>query len=448
MLTNDRNTQVLINKILTNRFEINLIRITVSKGVKKFYGKGIVYQNDEGQLQLKFFSDKEYTQSERLTILFGGHKESNIEGSIISEFYKMEGKDENSREYSCNQIYLRNYIDNVMDFYLFAALNSPIEEGSSTRVVLAGKYRIPSTNMINRITRVNENFGFTDNEAIWEIALDENLKIFITNYDNYMDMLIHGQEGIGFDDVDDIVDSLNFVLGTESEPVFINVTNNGHRIRNRRNMMKAISLFTAPFTPDHNYGNELTVNHNNLFRMYFKFICKDSKKLLPIIHRRIVSGSRNYLYAAALILSVQIETICKDYFSSYYKADEDFIKALKESIDLICSSEIKEKNKITGLLNSKIPNGSRNNLSVRNILTNLAEENIISKSLIKNWGSLRNITTHGDSYNDDEVTPLLENWFFCTNLYYQLIFKLIGYEGRYSWKEYDKNRLESYPIIL
>lgn len=448
MLTNDRNTQVLVNRIITNKFEINLIRITISKGDEKLYGRGIIYQNDEGQLQLKFFSDYEYSQNERLAMICDGQKISNSEGGIKSEFYVMEGKDENLREYSCNQIDLRNHIDNVMDFRLLAALNSPEKEGSSTRVILVGKYRIPSTSNINRVTKIDESFWFTDNENFWEIVVNENFKIFVTNYDNYMDVLIQVNERIDFADVDNIVDSLDFVLGAESEPVFINVLNKGHKVQNRSNILKATSIFSAPITSDHNYGNDYTVNHNKIFCAYFKFICKDSKKLLPIIHRRIVSGSRNYLYAAALILSVQIETICKDYFLSYYKADEDFIKALKESIDLIGDSEINGKNRIAELLKNKIPKGSRNNFSVRNILKNLAKENVISKSLIEKWESLRHITAHGDAYEGDGVTPLLENWFFCTNLYYQLIFNLIGYEGRYSWKEYDKNRLESYPIIL
>jgi len=448
MLTNDRNTQVLVNRIIANKFEINLIRITISKGDEKLCGRGIVYQDDEGQLQLKFFSDYEYSQNERLRMMLGGGKASYGEGGIKSEFYVMEGKDENCREYSCNQIDLRNLIDNVMDFRLLAALNCPEKEGSSTRVILVGKYRIPSTNMINRLTKIDESFWFTDNEDIWEIVVDENLKIFVTNYDNYMDVLIHVIEEIDFADVDNILDSLNFVLGTELEPVFINVINKGHKVQNRSNMLKATSIFSAPFTSDHNYGNDFTVNHNKIFCAYFNYICKDSMKLLPKIHRRIVSGSRNYLYAAALILSVQIEKICKDYFSLYYIADEDFTKALKECVDLICNSNINEKNKITGLLKNKIPNGSRNDFSVRNILKNLAHANVISKSLIEKWESLRNITAHGDTYEGDEVAPLLENWFFCTNLYYQLIFNLIGYEGLYSWKEFDNNRLESYPIIV
>ena len=48
--------------------------------------------------------------------------------------------------------------------------------------------------------------------------------------------------------------------------------------------------------------------------------------------------------------------------------------------------------------------------------------------------------------DDDEYHPLISDMFLCINLYYQLIFTLIGYKGKYSWKEYKKNRLETYPL--
>jgi hypothetical protein len=56
MLTNNKDTQVLINEILTNKYEINLIQIAISNGDERLCGKGIISQNDEGQLMLKFFS--------------------------------------------------------------------------------------------------------------------------------------------------------------------------------------------------------------------------------------------------------------------------------------------------------------------------------------------------------------------------------------------------------
>ena len=201
MLTNDRNTQILINKILANKYEIDLIRVNVFKGDEKFSGKGIIYQDDEGQLQLKFFSDKEYNTDERLMMLMQGHNSSLTEGTIISKFYTMAGKDENNREYICDQIDLINFVDNVMNFRLLGSLNSSKEEGSSTRVILAGKHHIPKTGIVNRITKIDEKYWFTDNEEIWIIETENDFRILVTNYADYLDVLVQGNEEIEFNDV-------------------------------------------------------------------------------------------------------------------------------------------------------------------------------------------------------------------------------------------------------
>lgn len=443
MLSNDKNSQVLINEILTNKYEVDLIQITISKGDEKLHGKGTIFQNDEGRLLIKVFSDIEYNEQQRLNLLFEDRGDQNSEGGIISEFYRMEGINENRQEYFCDKIDMQQHKDNVMHFRLLTDLTSRKVEGSSTRVILAGKYQIPHTGIVNSITKFDESYWFTDNKKIWRIDVDESLKILITNYENYLDVLINTNQDAEYSDVDDILNSLNFVLGIESEPLFVNVANKGHKVLNRRNVLKARSLFDAPLTSDHNYGSDFTINHNRLFNCYYGFIRQDTKKKLPIIHRRVVSGSRNYIYAAALIISVQVETICKLYLYDYYEKDKEFISTLDKCIELIANSNIENKERVISSLEGKV---SDNKVNVKSILHKLAANNNINRSLINTYNSLRNSTAHGDNYENDDNKKLIGNMYLCTNLFYQLIFHLIGYEGRFSWKEYGKNRIETYPI--
>ena len=448
MLTNDKNAQVLINEILANKYELNLIQITITQREEKLIGKGIIHQNEEGQLLLRFFSDKDYSESERLIMFVENHNRSNSEGNIISEYDKMEGRDENGRKYFCDHVLNNGSKDNVMVFKLLGALGSDEDKEFNTRAIFAGKYSTPDTTNAYFETNVDQIYRFTDYKHVWRIDVNEEFKILATNYDHYLDVLILEEKDIEFRNIDEIIDSLNFVLGVELEPVFINVTNLGHKILNRRNFLKSKSLFSAPLTSNHNYGNEFTTNHNKLFCLYYNFIRQDSKKKLPTIQKRTVSGSRNYVYPSALVLSVQIETICKEYFSSYYNSDVDFIHAVEDGINIISKSNITRKSEVVGLLKNAISKKPERNISTTNILKNVAEQRIIDKSLLKNWKNLRNITAHGNSYEgEDEYHPLLSDMFLCTNLYYQLIFALIGYEGKYSWKEYKKNRIETYPLV-
>lgn len=441
MLTNNKDTQVLINKIISNRYEIDLIQITIFKENEKLCGKGTVYQNEEGQLMLKFFSNQEYSEQERLRMLFE-NIDLNSEGSVYSDFYKMEGTDENRCEYCCDQIDLNGFKDNVMSFRMLGSFDSQKEEGSSTRVILAGKYHVPKTGIISK-TIVDQYYGFTENKDIWKIDINDDLMVLITNYESYLDVLILEKENLDFKDVDYIINSLDFVLGIESESVFINISGKGHKVMNRRNILRAQSMFDAPLTSDHNYGLEFTINHNRLFISYYNFIRKDTKMKLPIIHRRVVSGSRNYIYAAALIISVQIETICKLYLADDNEKDKEFIDTLGKCIELIENSNIENKERVINSLNGKVTDIKVN---VKDILYKLATDNHINRSLIKPYSSLRNRTAHGDNYENDDNRKLSGNIFLCTNLYYQLMFRLIGYEGKFSWKEYGKNRLETYPI--
>lgn len=448
MLSNEQDTQALINEILTNKFSIDLVKIEVTYEGQILQGKGTIYQDGEGQLLLKFFSDRFYSEKERLMSLIENHNRSNSEGDIISEFDKMEGFDGNERKYICDHVHRRGSINNVMKFELLGILDTPFDLGNNTRAIFAGKYRIPDMGNAFIETKVDQLYMFTDFKDIWRINVNEDLNVLVTKYEDYLDTLVLCNRDIEFHDIFHIIDSLNFVLGIELEPVFINVQTHGHKIYNRRNLLKSKSSFSSPLISNHNRGDEFTaINHNSLFCSYYKFIRNDSKKKLPIIHKRIISGSRSYIFAEALILSVQIETICKEYFSSYYCPNASYIKAIENGIEIISESNIEGKSILVGKLNGMISRKGTRDVSVTNILKNLSKQQLITKSLVELWESLRSITAHGDNYKDDEYYALLSNTFLCTNLYYQLIFSLIGYKGKYSWKEYKKNRIETYPLV-
>lgn len=335
----------------------------------------------------------------------------------------------------------RGSITNVMKFELLGTLDATFDFGNTTRAIFAGKYKIPDMGHAFIETNVDK-FDFKD---IWKIKVNEDLNILVTKYEDYLDTLVLGDQIIGFQEVWHIIDSLNFVLGIELEPVFVNVQNEGHKIYNRQNLLKSMSSFSSPLISNHYRGNEFTANnHNRLFCTYYNFICNDPKNKLPIIHKRIVSGSRNYIFGEALILSVQIETICKLYLSDYYEKDNEFISTLNNCIELISNSDIENKERVISSLKGRVTD---NKVNAKDILHKLATNNHINLSLIKPYSSLRNSTAHGDNYENDDNIKLIGNIFLCTNLYYQLIFHLIGYNGKYSWKEYKKNRIETYPLV-
>lgn len=98
MHSNEQDTQALIDGILTNKFSIDLVKIEVTSEGEILQGKGTIYQDEEGQLLLKFFSDRFFSKNEWLHSIGENKSKNNPEGNIISEFDKMEGFDSNERK--------------------------------------------------------------------------------------------------------------------------------------------------------------------------------------------------------------------------------------------------------------------------------------------------------------------------------------------------------------
>lgn len=453
MFSNNKNEQDIISRIIANRYEINLVKIELI-GDKIYTGKGVIYQNEDGKLLLKFFSDRFYTSHEQLINFFDNCKIDNTEGGILSDYYSLKGFDENGFEYNCKRLSFKNGQDSNLSYLkLMSSLESNREYGYYTRVIFSGTYSIPENSQTDNQTIVGQTFYYTDYYKIWELKLDNRVNIVFSRFEDYLDLVVITNEDtkIDYQYVENLIYSLNFVVGIESEPIYINIKNVGYQLRERKNFNKITSMFSSPLIANHCYGDDFTKNHTELYYKYFQFLQNNPETLLKFIHKRIVSVGRSYLYALALILSVQIENICKEYYYEYYHSDEVFNIAIKECSELIDSSNIKNKNDIIARLKGMVnKNSNRQQMSVVNILKNLAEKNYIDPSLIKPWKDLRNITAHGDYYKDDgnnsSHIQLYKDVLLCTNLFYQLVFHLIGYHGFYSWKSYEENKLKEYPI--
>lgn len=129
------------------------------------------------------------------------------------------------------------------------------------------------------------------------------------------------------------------------------------------------------------------------------------------------------------VVSIQIENICKLFYSNRYVKDEAYCSQLLEAIEVLsCSDKIKFRGVIMRL-KSSIPSADRKSISIRNILGNLHKEEMIDSKLVKAWVKMRNNTAHGENVSDDGWSEFLDEAFLCINLYYILIFNIIGYKG-------------------
>ncbi len=449
MLTNDNNEKELIKALLANKYEIDLIGIELSNEKIKLCGKGYIFLDHEGNFLLKFFSDLKYSEQERLKLISDYHSQYESSTHLVSDFYELKAEDQNESVYECQKLIAKSPIDNVSIFYLQSRLNASFNIGSSTRVIFSGKYSVPTSGLLCSKTTVGDSFEYTDNKEVWEFELIENIPLVFSKFEDYIELIIVHEANTNLDHqfIEDVIKFFGFVLGMEPEPVYINIVDKGHTLINRRNMLQAKSSFIPPLPINHNRGNSYTENHSNLFKAYFIYLWNNKNCSLPVIHKRVVSGSRNYLYAFGLILAIQIENLCKDYYKNYYIKDDEFLKALDDTIKLLKQPTTLIKNKIdiiSRLCQMKPKDGDRSKLNVKNILNNLSKADIIEDALIKSWIDLRSVTAHGDEYSNKDWNKFLKDIFYCTNLYYQLIFNLIKYSGSYSYFDNNQYILKDY----
>jgi len=453
MLTNDQNAINLKDNLIANNYEVGLIKITLSNEKEEsIVGKGLLCQNAKGNIILKFFPNIILYQSERIDNLINRYNNSNFEGYFLSnsDYWKMEGFDSNNLKYNCDKIHSFSSKDNFSLFELNDILytDHKLEE---TRIVCFGKYIIPHSDYIQQLTK-GEGLCYSDVGELFMVELND-MTLRIVDYVNYLDIKISNTDKISFDRIKSIICTINFCFGIDLEPIFVNLKDDCCIFYPSFNKNKQISKLSSPISNGGSYSDPFFINHKELFKRYFEFIEKDAENTLQIIHKRIWYASQSYPYIYAVTLTSQIESICKVYYSDLYVYKKECADLINEAINIINGSNLQKKGKgeIVAILSRNKPkeNPSKSDISVYQLLKSLFKRKVISeKKLYEVWLSLRNITTHGDTYGDkngyNSTIKLIKNNDICMNLYYQLIFNLIHYNGIYSWKEWDNNSLKVY----
>lgn len=452
MLTNDDNIIHLKEDILNNSLEVELIRITLSNNAEEIHGKGILCQDNTGRLIIKFFSDTNIDNFERLRLIVDDNNSGNSEGYIMtqSDYWSISGLDSNQIEYKCDRLYSHHPKDNYSVFYLCDKLFSN-RSFTSTRILCIGKYEIPRSDYYHTLTKGTD-FYFTENYSFFEVELTTDIKLRVIEYSSYVDIIVNHSTEIDINIIWNIIQALNFVFGIDLNVSFISISDKGHWLYPYPKKGQDKSIFSAPLSIGRSYSNDFFSNHKLLIKKYFKFICQDTEQQLPIIQKRIWSAGQSYPYILAVVLSTQVESICKLYYSSFYKFDKSQYDLYNKVIAIIQDSKKLTPKEVEGVcdtLKNRLPkeNPSRQNLNPKQILNSLHQNNTISeKKFISVWNSLRSFTAHGDKLesNAKDNDKMVRGIYICTNLYYELVFRLIGYVGIYSYKKYDNNKLRFY----
>jgi len=425
MFTNNSNEREVLSSLVNCKFEIDLVFVKLNCDGIEISGKGVLYIKEDGQFYLKFFNDHYFGDGERFEHLLSQPRNK-------TPIYSFVGNDENDKKYSCNYLFSGSPVLNVAEFKLSGKIEMDFPFSYNSKIVFSGEYNLPMDRISYTKTTLSENLWYTDYNHVWEIPLREGITIIFSKFNGYTEAIFVGRNAdqINYEFLERAVSTFDFMTGKETEPILMNVGKESHCYYGRKNTLSADSKFMSPLSMSHNRGDEFTKsNHTELFKSYFNFIDTQEGIILPVIHKRIVSSSCSYLFAMGLVLSVQIENLCKEFYYDWYVKDEKYTTEVKEAIQFLEMQYGCKFQAVIERLKSTIPSSNKRSLNVKNILRNLSAKGIIDKDLIDSWIWIRNNTAHGENISGDTWSKFLDKSFSCINLYYILIFRKIGYLG-------------------
>lgn len=427
MHTNNEGERDLVERLINCSLEINLIAITlinIKDENEKLLGKGVLRMRENGRFYLKFFNNESVDNSEKIKRLLGF-------SPLESPIYRMEGLDHNSMKYSSGYLSTPNAIFDVIEFEVSGKIHVSSSISNYPKIIFSGQYQLPMDTISNSHTYFGDQLWYTDHKKVWHIELEEGLSILFCKFNKYTEAILIGKLEPYNDEelLERVISSFDFITGKETEAVLINTRSKGYYLCGRRNMLLAQSTFEPPLPISHSRGEEFTAHHSNLFKSYFHFIATQQGMILPDIHKRIVSSSRGYIFSLGLVVSIQVENICKLFYSQKHTPNEEYFNQVLHAIEILEKYDKKEFTRVIDRLKSSISQKGRRAINVRSILKTLCKEKLINEELLKSWVKMRNSTAHGENMSNGDWTHFLNEVFLCINLYYALILNVIGYKG-------------------
>jgi len=445
-----------LSRIPDHNFNVYLPEVILGGNNKHICGTGHLF-TDNSRLKLKIINCAPPTiEEESINFLMSGGEGSSIGElrSIEDYCYRMNAKDDHGNEYSCDFVEVEHDFDRIIYTCNFKTKISVFSSGgitnkvSNAAVVFKDKYSF-ATNKSGFNKNVFPTYldAIMDLKEVWNWET-EGVSMILQKSLKYLHLDIQS-ENLNIDNtmLKRIVDTLNFVMGIEHQYYYIvyfgdnnsfqvDITNNSKPSKN--------VLFTPPYRRTGSIGDE-DVENVKLFNSYYRYLEKRPDTILNKLHKRIVDSGSGYYYKHGLVISTSIESILKNYYPKDQEVlSEDFladIQQLKNYSNNLNNPMVTKRFKsfIEGL-------SVTGNYIPGKMLEKLESEGVIGKGSLNVWRKLRNRYAHGDDFNEElpkAVGLVMQN----TTIYYELIFNLIKYEGKYtSYSVTEGNKIKTYPI--
>ncbi len=405
-------------KLMLDFIEITLIQ-QCEKNPKVYRGAGSIFQDNKGHIQLKMYV-KDFSQ---FTDLPKHNSRVLVEDSNL--FY-LEATDTTGIKWKAKYLHLKR--GNIITAEIFN-LEQIYEHSENFKELKAqfyilGKYDFP----------FNE-YKVTEYESSLTICKfkTDYFDCEIDQHDKYMDVFILTKESNDFNLlIDLIIEALSIITGHYLQPLI--------KMTESKNI-QLLELYSHRLKQDEKKLNPPISTHvfdkiEDLKEFIHCYVTKFKEKRSHFFkswYRNFLESQGLYINQA-LVLTVSIEGILKEYFSDTTPVDNTAKISTLEEIEKISIDETIFNDIKNYLTKPKEPN-------LQKRLKKLVKDDVISEDLFKICLEIRNYSAHADKIVMDSKKTNMQKIIYeidaCLELFYLLLFYYIGYKGRHI--EYSNN---------
>ncbi len=454
-LNTDTKQTTEINQLLNGKLRIDFKRILLSNNDVTVEGNGFIFQNEYKELKLLFFRKRLLDENEELEHFL---KKSESKGGLMKPSCNIEAYDTNGTKYTAVCTMNPEIIQNIEEISIHQLKSNKI--GQSNRVIFYGNYKFPNNtehtitstykpykeriifDSNGKIVSIENSFEQRKSEKhdMWQIDVSEALELNICQFDNYAELLILTNEEIDEVTFKKLLHSIDFLLGNRLQVLFYSIKAIGECYFT----VDKTSYSNAKMTPPILVSSEpeMQSEYSNLFRSYYCFLKNLSENKYDSLlksHRRIVASSILYTFNFGQSLAIQIEYLASKLFKTYKLELIDnvyFKNDVQKIIDYIqTDKDVKHEQSQNWMLDRLEPGVKKERWSTSKLIKQLINDKVIYGNF-DSWYHLRNSSAHGgrDGSEHEELISLIYD---CIEIYYTMIYNIIGFEGIYSCPKVD-----------
>lgn len=426
MLFNKADLESLVARSLVIEcFEISLVQNAASSP-NTFNGPGSISMQANGRLTLKMYDASKKSRMDEMMRFFFQQSPGLVPET---EFYALNAKDAHGNIWTSPKIYIRNGL-NLTPNGAIVELDLPgiwatkntkhrvdLEDKDSAEIIVSGKFTLPFNRFEDQsdgsstVTGLNCEFddaslNFSQKPTHLEVYVETKPEVLNQNF------------------IVKIFEALSIAIGKEAWPTYYRVytadainsfVSGKVDVKGLAMMQPFVDVF--PYKP---------AKFNAFLALYIGGRQKEHDHIINY-WRRLYYISSIISDVAALVLTVNIEGMIKNYFS----AGRTPSKLILEQIEI--SENLLKPIKLPTAIESRITNllGSMKKLSTPNILRQLAGEGIIESAQVTSWNDLRHALAHAANTDSDPATmdAFIKNITNCLELFYRLIGLSVGYDA-------------------